>query len=74
MELDHNSIYLMTDQPTTCPKCGARTYTLSNLLHTNARLLIEECLRPMCGYIFLVQDDDEYSQDYGDSEDPEVSP
>lgn len=56
--------YLMGDQPTTCPKCGARTDMLSNFLHTNARMLIEECLDPSCGYVFFVQEDDE---------DPEVA-
>jgi hypothetical protein len=51
----------MNDQPTTCPKCGARTDLLSDLTHTNANVQIEQCLNPGCGYVFLVQEDEEWS-------------
>ena len=44
-------IFLMNDQPFTCPHCGARCRELANFYHTNARLLINECLNDGCGFI-----------------------
>jgi len=45
--------YVMNDQPTTCPICSARTDTISDLYHTNLRLLINECLDIECKHVFL---------------------
>jgi hypothetical protein len=56
----------MSDQPTTCPKCGARTDMLSNMLHTTARLTVEECLNPRCRYIFFMEDDPEFENELRD--------
>lgn len=46
-------MYLMTDQPTTCPICGARSEVISDLHHTNLRLFINECLDIQCKHVFL---------------------
>jgi len=45
--------YLITDQPTTCPICGARTDMIFNFHHTNLKLLINECLNFQCKHVFL---------------------
>jgi len=45
--------YLITDQPTTCPICGARTDIAGNFYHTNLRLFVNECLNINCKHVFL---------------------
>ena len=50
--MDFSVIFTLTDQPTTCPKCGARTDLIIDYSHTNIRGMVEECLG--CGYGFLV--------------------
>lgn len=48
--------YLMNDQPTTCPICGARSDIISDLYHTNLGLFINECLDIHCKHVFLEVD------------------
>jgi hypothetical protein len=45
--------YLITDQPTTCPICGARTDVIANFYHTKLQMLINECLNTRCKHVFL---------------------
>jgi hypothetical protein len=45
--------YLFTDQPTTCPICGARADIISDLYHTNLKLQISECLNSRCKHVVL---------------------
>ena len=40
--------YYATDQPTTCPECGARTDPMKNK--------VEQCLDPQCRYMFRLLD------------------
>lgn len=49
--------YLMTDQPTTCPICGARTGIISDLHHTKLKLQVNECLDFGCKHVFLEIDE-----------------
>lgn len=44
-------IFLISDQPTTCPKCSARTELILNLSSTD--LEVNFCLSPVCRFIFL---------------------
>lgn len=44
-------IFLISDQPTTCPKCGVRTEVILNLSSTE--LEVNFCLSPICRFIFL---------------------
>lgn len=53
-------IFLMNDQPFTCPQCGSRCSALGNFYHTNAKLLIEQCLKKECGFICGEEEDEEY--------------
>lgn len=42
-------IFLMNEQPFTCPHCGTRCEEIGNFCHTNAKFLIEQCLNKNCG-------------------------
>ena len=52
-------IFLMNDQPFTCPYCGTRCMEFANFYHTNTKLLIEECLNEDCGFICGEDEDNE---------------
>lgn len=45
--------HLITDQPTTCPICGARANILSDFYHTLSLLFICECLDSECKHVFF---------------------
>jgi hypothetical protein len=53
-------IFLMNDQPFTCPHCGARCLEIGNFYHTNAKLLINQCLNEACGFICGEEEDEEF--------------
>jgi hypothetical protein len=53
-------IFLMNDQPFTCPYCGARCDEIANFYHTNAKLFVEKCLDDQCGFICLQEEDEEF--------------
>ena len=53
-------IFLMNDQPFTCPHCGARCEELASFYHTNAKSLIEKCLNEDCGFICFEEEDEEF--------------
>jgi len=44
--------YLINDQPTTCPICGARADIISSFLHTLLQMNINECLDNGCKHVF----------------------
>lgn len=48
-------IFLMSDQPTTCPSCGSRTEFDQD--HSGRQL--HTCLNASCRYSFLVDQDDD---------------
>ena len=54
-------IFLMNDQPFTCPKCGARCLGIADFHHTNAKLFINECLDKSCGFICGEEEDLEFT-------------
>jgi hypothetical protein len=51
-------IFLMNDQPFTCPMCGARCNELANFIHTKARLMIQECMNSVCGFRCIEQENE----------------
>jgi hypothetical protein len=54
-------VFFMSDQPTTCPYCGARTDIIADFMHTSYKVQINECPDPACGSIFIEEDDiDQY--------------
>lgn len=53
-------IFLMNDQPFSCPYCGSRSLEIASFYHTNAKLLISECLNKDCGFICGEEEDADY--------------
>lgn len=53
-------IFLMNDQPFTCSYCGSRCEEIGNFYHTNAKILIEQCLNKDCGFICGEEEDEEF--------------
>jgi hypothetical protein len=53
-------IFLMNDQPTVCSICGARCEELASFMHTNARILLMQCLNRDCLFIFFEEEDEEF--------------
>jgi hypothetical protein len=51
-------IFLMNDQPFTCPYCGARCLEIGNFYNTNAKLLINQCLDTACSFICGEEEDE----------------
>jgi hypothetical protein len=44
-------IFIMNDQPFTCPYCGSRCEEFSNFHHTAMKLFINKCMNEGCGFI-----------------------
>ena len=59
-EIKPIEIFLMNDQPFTCPHCCARCNEIGSFYHTNAKLLINECLNKDCGFISGEEEDKDY--------------
>lgn len=55
--LDYTSFWYLSEQPTTCFKCGSRT-DFDCFMHTNAKWQIHYCLDEVCGNIFFACEDD----------------
>ena len=53
-------IFLMNDQPFTCPYCGSRCTEIANFYHNNSKLLIEECLNEACNFICREEEDEKF--------------
>lgn len=53
--LMYSEVYLYTDQPTTCPKCGLRTDILLDLTHTIEKTQLHKCLSKSCSFEFVVE-------------------
>lgn len=47
-------IFLVSDQPTTCPKCGVRTEILKGFYTSETEEQINICLSPNCRFVFLL--------------------
>lgn len=59
-EIKPLEIFLMIDQPFTCPHCGTRCMEIGSFYHTNAKLLIDQCLNQDCGFICGEEEDEEF--------------
>ncbi len=55
--LDRQNVFLVNDQPTTCPKCGARTH-FEEINNEKGNYQIHSCPRPNCAYAFIAVEDD----------------
>jgi len=52
-------IFLMNDQPFTCPHCGARCEEIADFYHTKAKSSVQKCLNDECGFICFQEEDEE---------------
>jgi hypothetical protein len=58
--INFSEVYIFSDQPTTCPKCSARTDILMDFAHTKDQTEIHQCLDQNCKYEFIMQYDEEF--------------
>jgi hypothetical protein len=55
--IDFREVLIINDQPTTCPKCGARTDITLDLSHTKNQTQIHKCYNEDCNCQFMVEED-----------------
>ena len=58
-------MYLINDQPNTCPECGARTDEIGSFYHTKEKYGVEMCLNGTCGKILTFCEDEELNEMMG---------
>ena len=56
-----NIVYLLSENPATCPKCGTRTDIIFDLSHSTIGTQIHECLAESCKKIFVTENDEEFA-------------
>ena len=56
--IDYIEVFVFSDQPVTYSLCGARTYIILDLSHTQNQSQIHECLANNCSYLFVIQKDE----------------
>jgi len=57
--INFSEIFVFSDQPTTCPECGARTEITLDLYKTPEQTQLHKCLSNSCQYEFVMQNDNE---------------
>jgi len=60
--INFSEIFISSEQPTTCPKCGARTEILLDFSHTKDETQIHKCLDENCSKEFIVQQDKDFEK------------
>jgi hypothetical protein len=58
--VNYLEVYIFSNQPTTCPKCGSRSDIILDLSHTNSKIEIHQCLFQNCNYEFIMQFDEDF--------------
>lgn len=61
--IDYSEVYIYSDQPTTCPKCGAISDIVLNLTHTKDKTEVHQCKDKNCNYEFVMQYDEDFDND-----------
>jgi hypothetical protein len=56
---DDIEVYTFTDQPATCPKCGARTAIIHEDFESPLHTQHHRCLSANCCFEFVMQMDDD---------------
>jgi hypothetical protein len=59
VKMKNFEIFLMSDQPTTCPICGARTEVIFETFRKIA-IQLHACMDKNCRFIFLEEDDNDF--------------
>lgn len=57
MAIDFNNVFLINDQPTTCPECGRRTEILSEGIRAGVHTEIHRCPGEDCKFEFVAVED-----------------
>ena len=55
--MEYSNLYVISDQPTACPKCGNRTEFTFDLPDTLEKMQYHKCLTVNCRYKFIVEED-----------------
>lgn len=58
--VDFSEVYIFSDQPTTCPKCGTRSEMILNFAHTINKTEVHLCPDNNCSYEFVMQYDEDF--------------
>jgi len=58
--IDYSQIYILSDQPASCYKCGVRTEILFDHPHTIEKIQIHRCPNPTCKFEFVMQYDPDF--------------
>lgn len=58
--LNFSVIFIYSDQPTTCPKCGLRSEIILDLSHTKYQTQIHKCPSKKCNFEFVMQYDEDF--------------
>ena len=51
---DHMDCYILSEQPTVCGICGART----DFDGIDDKIQLHQCINPDCGYKFITEEDE----------------
>jgi hypothetical protein len=52
--IDFSEVFIMGDQPVTCPNCGNRTHFLREMQMQNEQLQLHECMTDKCKKMVVV--------------------
>ncbi len=55
-------MYIINDQPNTCPVCGARTLEMGSFFHTNGHYCVDICIYERCGHLLMFCADEEFNK------------
>ena len=55
--INFQEVYIVADQPTSCPQCGSRTDILLDLSHIRNQTQIHKCINEECANLFVVEKD-----------------
>jgi len=54
--VEYFELYIMSDQPTTCPKCGNLTGIIFDFYDTPKKTQLHKCLTVNCRFNFLIEE------------------
>jgi hypothetical protein len=60
--INFSEVFIYSDQPTTCPKCGLRTEIFLDLSYTKEQTQIHKCHSASCQFEFVMQNDFEFAK------------
>lgn len=58
--INFSEVFIYSDQPTTCPKCGLRSEIILDLSHTKDQTQIHKCPNQKCQFEFVMQYDEDF--------------